>query len=248
MQQLRRFIKRIAMPYAIRLAGRPSRVAFEKFGGFEVAYRASTADEDVIAHSFDNDIFLSAVPEYKPRADHVVLDVGAHIGTFSILCAPNIAHVHAIEASKETAALAQINKALNRAYNMSVHQVALAEHGGNITLHHAHGNWGHSTVARRSDRNETVPACTLTAFLDAQGVESCQLLKMNIEGGEFPVILNTDKAVLSRFELMVILYHCDLWNKNSEDDLVTHLDAAGFDCRIENRSKHRGWIIATRRH
>jgi hypothetical protein len=43
-----------------------------------------------------------------------------------------------------------------------------------------------------------------------------------------------------------VLYHRDLWKENTEADLVSHLEASGFDCAIRNRSELRGWIIATR--
>jgi hypothetical protein len=71
------------------------------FGGFEVAYRSRTTDEDVIAHSFDHDIFFTGVPEYRPAEDHTIIDVGAHIGIFSLLAASKVPRgkVYAIEAS-----------------------------------------------------------------------------------------------------------------------------------------------------
>jgi hypothetical protein len=47
--------------------------------------------------------------------------------------------------------------------------------------------------------------------------------------------------------MMLVLYHCDLWEKNSEEDLVSHLQASGFECTIRNRSEKRGWIVATNR-
>jgi hypothetical protein len=59
------------------------RLAIGRFGGFRVAFREGTADEQVIAHSFENDILFSGVPEYQPRSDDVVIDVGVHIGTIN---------------------------------------------------------------------------------------------------------------------------------------------------------------------
>src|SRR6266581_833576 len=63
---------------------KPSMLAIGSFGGFEIAYRKNTADESVIADSFENDIFFSGVPEYQPEEGHVIIDIGAHIGTFSL--------------------------------------------------------------------------------------------------------------------------------------------------------------------
>jgi hypothetical protein len=53
--------------------------------------------------------------------------------------------------------------------------------------------------------------------------------------------------VLERFDCMLVLYHCDLWTKSSEGDLVRHLEACGFSCVVRQQSESRGWIVATRR-
>ena len=77
---------------------KPSTLAIGDFDGFQVAYRKGTADELVVKHSFSHDIFFSGVPEYRPAEDHVIIEVGAHIGTFSILAASKAkrGHVYAI--------------------------------------------------------------------------------------------------------------------------------------------------------
>jgi hypothetical protein len=35
-----------------------------------------------------------------------------------------------------------------------------------------------------------------------------------------------------------------LWTSNSDDDLLSHLRASGFDCSVRNRTDKRGWIVA----
>ena len=62
-------------------------LAIDRFGPFEVAFRRRTSDEEVVRHSFDDDIFFSNVSDYAPESDHIIIDVGAHIGTFSLLAA-----------------------------------------------------------------------------------------------------------------------------------------------------------------
>lgn len=227
---------------------RPAGLAIGSFGGFEVAYRKGTADEEVIKHSFDNDIFFTGVPEYQPGAADVIIDIGAHIGTFSLLAASKVKHgkVYAIEASEESFGLLRINVALNQCANVSVHHLAMADRDGTCTLYHDIGNWGHSTVKKLSKSSETVESCSLSSFLERNRIEECQFMKLNCEGGEFPILLSASSSVLQRFGILLVLYHCDLWGKNTADDLVRHLESSGFNCVVRNRSKMRGWIIATR--
>jgi len=45
--------------------------------------------------------------------------------------------------------------------------------------------------------------------------------------------------------MMLILYHCDLWKKNSKDDLISQLNSSGFECIIRHETETRGWIVAS---
>jgi hypothetical protein len=79
-------------------------------------------------------------------------------------------------------------------------------------------------------------------------IERDTFIKFNCEGAEFPIILKSSSECLQRFDYQLILYHCDLWKKNTEIDLIKHLESSGFNCDIRNRSKYRGWIVAINKH
>lgn len=225
---------------------KPSGLAIGSFGGFEIAYRTGTVDQRVIKHSFDNDTIFTGVPEYQPGDNHVIIDIGAHIGTFSILASSKLkrGRVYAIEASQDSFNLLKINVALNQCNNVSIHHLALADKEGDVTLYHDQGSWGHSTVKRLSLSSEIVNSCTLSSFLEKNDINECHFMKLNCEGSEFPILLNTPKNVLRKFGTILVMYHCDLWENNTEDDLISHLEFSGFNCVIRNRDPKRGWIIA----
>lgn len=101
---IRPFYKVSRRIFARLAPDRPSMLAIDSFVGFNIAYRKNTADEAVISDSFDNDIIFSGVPEYQPDAGHVIIDIGAHIGTFSLLASSKVGHgkVYAIEACEDS--------------------------------------------------------------------------------------------------------------------------------------------------
>jgi FkbM family methyltransferase len=250
MNRLRPLVSRF-LPKAVKRAlgryGRPSGLKLEWFGGFQIAYRKDTADEAVIAHSFDRDIFFTGVPEYKPAGNHVVIDIGAHIGTFSLLASSKVPNgrVYAIEACQDTCNLLWINAALNRASNISVHRLAIVDRRGPVTLHYNSGNWGHSVVKRLSQWSEQVEGCSLSEFMEDNGIQHCDFMKLNCEGAEFPILLSTPPNVLRKFDRLLVLYHGDLWHRNTPEELLAHLTASGFECNVRNQSRTRGWIVAT---
>jgi FkbM family methyltransferase len=239
-------------PFYHSLFGRridqPSGIAIDSFGGFEIAYRKDTADESVIKQSFDNDIYYSGFPEYQPIEGDVIIDIGAHIGTFSILSSSKVGSgkVFAIEASKDSFNLLRINVALNQCANISVYHLAITDKEGSCTLYHGFQTWGHSTVKKLSKSSETVESCTLSTFLERNRIDECHFMKLNCEGGEFPILLSTPPNVLRRFTTICVLYHRNLWSNNTEYDLVSHLESSGLHCTIRNRSENHGWIIATK--
>jgi FkbM family methyltransferase len=225
---------------------RPSELNIGTFGGFQVAYRKGTADEVVIAHSFDHDEFFTGVPEYQAARNHIVIDIGAHIGTFSLLASSKVplGKVYAIEPSEDTFHFLRVNVALNRAINVSVHHLAIMAERGVATLYHDAGNWGHSVVKRLSPRSEQVAACSLSDFMEDNGIQQCDFMKLNCEGAEFPILLNTPPDVLGRFGALLVLYHSDLWEQNTPQELLVHLTASGFKWDVRNQTKMRGWIVA----
>jgi len=223
-----------------------SSLDIRRFGSFEIAYRRRTADEQVIDESLGG-LFFSNVPEYQPHDGDVIVDVGAHIGTFALASSTkvgSVGHVHAIEASEDSFNMLRINVALNRADNVSAYHLAMTDRNGMCTLYHDSGNWGHSTVKQLSDSSEETNCCTLTRFFEANGIQQCAFMKLNCEGGEFPILLSTAPGMLRRIRTMLVLYHCDLWERNTPADLVAHLERSGFHCRLHNCSDRRGWLIA----
>jgi FkbM family methyltransferase len=227
---------------------RPSSLKLGSFGGFQVAYRNGTADEHVIQDCFGHNTIFTAVPEYQPASDHIIIDIGAHIGTFSLLASTRIPRgkVYAIEACEDTFNFLRVNVALNRATNISVHHLAIMDRRGPVTLHYDCGNWGHSVVKRLSRWGEQVQACSLADFIEENRIEHCDFLKLNCEGAEFPILLNTAPDALGKCGTLLVQYHGDLWQQNTPEELTSHLEANGFRVVVRNRTRNRGWIIATK--
>ncbi len=219
-----------------------------EFEGFLLAYRSHTADEKIIRSSFANDIFFPAIPDYHPDVNDVILDVGAHIGTFSLLAAGKVAggRVIAVEASLETSNLLKINAKLNGCSNITALHLALSDRAGEAQLYHSVGNWGHSITSRLSRRVEVCPAETLSGLMKRENLDEIALAKFNCEGAEFPILLGTPPEELQKIRRMLVLYHGDLYAGKNVADLERHLSQAGFVAEYQKQTRDRGWMIARR--
>jgi hypothetical protein len=161
-------IRTALCPKSQKLFDMESDIAIKNIRAFEVAFRVNTADEDVIAENFENDLFFQRVPEYQPRDGGTIFDIGAHIGTFSLLAQQETRTgiAHAIEACKGTFNLLKINAALNKCERIRVHHLAVSDRDGSGLLYHDSGNWGHSTVCKLSVSQEAVSTISLCSFFE----------------------------------------------------------------------------------
>lgn len=216
--------------------------------GFAVAYRPDSSDVEVLSHSFENDIFLTGIPEYQPQSSDTVLDVGAHIGDFSLLMSRRVARVYSIEARRETFALLKTNLFVNDAVNVVADHLALSDKNGFCRLYLATEgeSWGDSTTFDFNGASESVSSVTLERYLFERNIPHVDFAKFNCEGAEFPILMSADQLTLSKFKKMLVLYHCDLVSGADERMLHEKLQQCGFMTATKNRSEDRGWMIATR--
>jgi FkbM family methyltransferase len=220
--------------------------------GFTVYYRPGTADEAVLEESFDKDIFFSGVPEYTPAADHIIMDIGAHIGCFALLAAKHAQQgmVFAFEPAATTFAVLQQNAGANHCNNIRLFNQAVGATDGHAVLFHdlENGNWGHTISKAISTETEQVSSITLQTFMLQQSLSRINFIKFNCEGAEFAILLQTPVEILQRIDTMLILYHMDLVEDLHYRQLVQKLSAAGFRVHMRHQEKRppRGWIIAYR--
>jgi FkbM family methyltransferase len=209
-------------------------LAINSFGEFDIAYREGTTDEIIIGNLKTYHL-PELVPGYIAKRNDVIINIGAHIGVFVLVASASAPDgtVFAIEASKETYNFLRINTALNNAKNISIHNIAIAEKNGPCTLYFDTGHWGHSITKQLSTRTEIVKGLTLEKFLSENGIERCNLMYLNCEGAEFPILLTSSRETLQKFDTIQADCHTHLWAANTIDDLALHLGSCGFKTSLQ---------------
>jgi FkbM family methyltransferase len=225
---------------------------FKNIDSFKIFYRKGTSDEFVIKEAFDDRIFEKGFPEYQPQKKDLVLDIGAHIGTYSLQLSQQITMglIHAFEPCLETFDYLEKNVTGNGVKNIKMHKIALSDNVGNTKLYYdiENGNWGHSIVKNFSPAGEIVGTTTLSNFFEVNNIQNCDFIKFNCEGAEFKILLSTPISVLKKIKKMLVLYHMDLSSDHTVEDLISHLKGADFYTEIRQKSfdGKRGWLIVIR--
>jgi FkbM family methyltransferase len=126
------------------------------------------------------------------------VDLGSNEGYFSIIASTLVGstgHVYAIEPQRRLQWILQKNIEFNRAYNVMVRKCAISDHVGTGSLYLSPntntGSSGFYRATRYQNRIESVETETLSNFFSREEIDSCDLLKVDIEGHEFEAILGS---------------------------------------------------------
>lgn len=184
-----------------------------------------------------------------------VMDIGAGIGEYTLYAAvaqPGV-RVFSFEPYPQSFGLMQENLRLNTITNARVYEQAVAGASGELVLDLAEGEpvkiQSHQKDAVATGKGLSVRASSLADTLAMLEMESCDLLKLDCEGAEYPILFNTPQPVLGRVERIVMEYHDHVLQYNHHD--LTHfLSERGFQVETFPNPvhSHLGYLRAIRKH
>ncbi len=176
---------------------------------------------------------------YTLLANHggsfVVLDLGAQTGSFSLLAKyfPQSSW-YAFEPIEEAANTLKDNLLLNNIQNVAVHQAAVTDFSGFITLAMPPmDSWGLATVGSNPLRftpamERKVRCIDLDNFVAQQGIRRVDFMKLDTEGSELSILRGARKLLMRDHPIIVMEYNqtnmqqCGAC-KEELDDFLTEL-------------------------
>lgn len=206
--------------------------------GVRFRIRPGTTDRSSIS-----EVFL--LHSYNPvPAGSIVVDVGANIGAFTLFAAKLAKAVYALEPVTHNFEALSRNVEINSLSNVSLHRVAMSGENGETQISVA-GVESSIHFQRPGVQLERVPTITLETFLDQQGIDHVDYLKMDCEGAEWSILLKTDRSVLSRIRHIELEFH-NIGDETDPRMLEEHLAAAGFQTTASEGARFNGLLVATR--
>jgi FkbM family methyltransferase len=193
--------------------------------------------------------------DYLPPAEFqpgwTVVDIGAGLGDFTIFAAVNCPNgrIFAYEPLTSSYKLLEHNLALNGLTNVTAYQQATAASPG---LMAAQSNQTEAVSTRfvsdkvdDVDQETAVPTITLAELLDRLPGGYCHLMKIDCEGCEFDLLLNSPPELLTRIERLAIETH-DGYGSASAAHLAAYLRQNGFTVSQKPNPVHAylGFIFA----
>jgi len=196
-------------------------------------FRENTWDSEIWRQVYD-------LNEYRVNrfGGKVVVDIGAHIGSFSRLANDNGASaVYAFEPDPENYEVLckNVEGTIISTYNMAVHAASgMLVKSVPSTMPE---NTGGCNMKLSHDGAQTI---SMDDIIDIAGY--VHIMKMDCEGGEYPGLLKCTK--LHRVDSIVGEYHGH--PTETIEDLKNHLNGNGFSVGIEPTENGLGHFLAVR--
>jgi hypothetical protein len=86
----------------------------------------------------------------------------------------------------------------------------------------------------------------MTALFDRNGIDACELLKMDCEGAEFLILASTPDYILARCNRIVMEYHLTAENREMLATLLHRLENLGFRTKMYPTSEYLGIATAVK--
>ena len=183
-----------------------------------------------------------------------IVDIGGGIGEFTLFAAykypTNV--VFAFEPYPESFDLLKANLELNGVKNVNAFEEAVWSENGRLRLDLTPGEPSQfiSGAADRSLNNTDqtiVPAITLSEVFAELNLDHCDLLKLDCEGAEFPILFSAPDELLGKIDRIILEYHDDAGDYTHQD-LAKYLTERGYLVQITPNFVHSylGYLFAQR--
>lgn len=183
----------------------------------------------------------SEIFEKQLKKDHIVLDIGANIGYYSLLARSIVGSngkIFSFEPAKENVKLIKKSIEQNKFENIIVVEAAVSDHNGYGELflspyyksEHSLFEY-HYSSGEHKGKSQKIKVVTVDSFLEQLGDLTVDIIKMDVEGSEKKVLSGMKKTIEFNKKISVITEFWPQGFKNADVDSKEFLEiliSSGF--------------------
>ncbi len=183
---------------------------------------------------------------FRPKEGDTVIDVGAHIGKYTIIASKMVGpngKVIAIEAHPGNYEILKKNIALNKLSNVIALNYAVHSRKTVVKLYEPGQEKGatiyNTIMADRTTSNDQnyieVKADTLDSLLSENGIKEINWIKIDVEGAEYEVLTGAS-TILSNSKdnaCLIEVHNLGHQNKNFYDQIIQYLGSKNYQIVFE---------------
>ncbi|MCX6723780.1 MAG: FkbM family methyltransferase [Candidatus Staskawiczbacteria bacterium] len=205
-------------------------------GGAKYKVRSGSKDRGIIDEIYTHRCYTPQGFEIKE--EDTVVDIGAHIGVFSIFAArlAKNGKIFSFEPTPENFMMLRENIEINKIKNVFPINKAVLDTTGQATIFLDENNHGVHSFFNFGGRSQLkkimVDTISLDDFVRGNNIFRIDFLKMDCEGSEYKILFNCSKKTLGIIKKISMEYHDSDENDNVRS-LVEFLENNGFKVMIK---------------
>jgi FkbM family methyltransferase len=178
-----------------------------------------------------------------------VVDIGAHIGLFSIFASRTLHARRIISVEPDPANFKLLSKSIsaNHVENATLVMAAVADESGERRIYTNPSNTGGHSFYARGAPSRLVGAISLTELFKSSGVSECSLLKMDCEGAEMEILESAPDELLRIVSAISLEYHLEAYSPERLEKFQKRMEGLGFLLEVRPTSKTLGILLGARR-
>lgn len=189
-----------------------------------------------------------SVPNFEINRNDIVIDIGAHIGLFSIYASQFCTggKIFCYEPIKENYDLLTQNIKLNNLQNVYPHNAAVSKSIEEITIYLNNDEAGHSMFFA-TENYRKAKSTTLKNIFDDNKIDRCNFLKLDCEGAEYEIIDTTPTKYFDKIDKMIIEYHMADTKPQLLENLKNKLSSLSYSLSSKTLFHDIGFLYAIKR-
>jgi FkbM family methyltransferase len=213
--------------------------------GLRIKLRPNTDDLRIVKSNF---VKKNYTKNFAPiTKDSIVVDVGAHIGSFSIMVARSAYKVLAFEPEPNNYQMLKKNMELNRLKNMSIFEMAVSGRSGYQDIYtYPGGSSADYSLYKRGITNiktGRIPTISVEDIIKREDLPRIDFLKLDCEGAEHDILRNVSFETAAK--IMGIAMETHSVPPEFSIDIPFRLKELGFEIKM---NRNGGYIYARRTH
>lgn len=174
----------------------------------KIITRAKTIDKSIFTEVVLGELYFPEGLIFKENP--IIVDVGAHIGLFSLTANSKTENskIYSIEPNSKNYNILLEQIEINDLNGKIIpFKIALSDKDGKMRLYSGEHSARGSLTRKEGGNFEDVITTTLENFFKKNNIESCDLMKMDIEGGEYSVLYATPKKIFDKIQRIFLELH-----------------------------------------
>jgi len=185
---------------------------------------------------------------FKIDENSTVIDIGSHIGLFSIYVAQKLKNckILCFEPNLENYNMLKENIEMNSIKNISTFNNAVSSKSGNIKFYNSEKNFAANSIYEKVGEEILVQSTTLEDIIQKNNIQKCNLIKMDCEGAEYDILMHTSEKILEKIDNITLEYEEQGKFEYTSDELISKLRSCGFIIDTKKLLTNSLFLYATR--